>query len=71
VVQTGIKIIKIIYNNRGKQSEDQYGGDPSEDVGPPFPTAHLSWERAANSFSSVMELLKVQNWNASDFATQL
>ena len=37
VVQTGIKIIKIIYNNPGKQSEDQYGGDPSEDVGPPFP----------------------------------
>jgi hypothetical protein len=37
VVQTGIKKIKIIYNNPGKQSEDQYGGDPSEDVGPPFP----------------------------------
>jgi hypothetical protein len=37
VVQTGIKIIKIIYNDPGKQSEDQYGGDPSEDVGPPFP----------------------------------
>ena len=31
------KIIKIIYNYPGKQSEDQYGGDPSEDVGPPFP----------------------------------
>ena len=37
VVQTGIKKIKIIYNNPGKQSEDQYGGDPSENVGPPFP----------------------------------
>ena len=37
VVQTGIKIIKIIYNEPGKQSEDQYGGDPSENVGPPFP----------------------------------
>jgi hypothetical protein len=37
VVHTGIKKIKIIYNNPGKQSEDQYGGDPSEDVGPPFP----------------------------------
>src|SRR6476661_8512413 len=37
VVQTGIKKIKIIYNNLSKQSEDQYGGDPSEDVGPPFP----------------------------------
>ena len=37
VVHTGIKKIKIIHNNPGKQSEDQYGGDPSEDVGPPFP----------------------------------
>jgi hypothetical protein len=37
MVQTGIKKIKIIYNNPGKQSEDQYGGDPSEDIGPPFP----------------------------------
>jgi hypothetical protein len=37
VVQTGIEIIKIIYNEPGKQREDQYGGDPSEDIGPPFP----------------------------------
>ena len=37
VVQTEIKIIKIIYHEPGKESEDQYGGDPSEDVGPPFP----------------------------------
>jgi hypothetical protein len=31
----------------------------------------LSCERAANSSSSVMRLLKLQNWNASDFAIQL
>jgi hypothetical protein len=31
------KKIKIFHNNPSKQSEDQYGGDPSEDVGPPFP----------------------------------
>ena len=37
VVQAGIKKIKIIYNEPGKQREDQYGGDPSEDVGSPFP----------------------------------
>jgi hypothetical protein len=37
VVQTGIKVIKIINNEPGKQSEDQYGSDPSEDVGPPYP----------------------------------
>jgi hypothetical protein len=37
VVQTGIKNIKIIYDNPSKQSEDQYGGDPSEDVGAPLP----------------------------------
>jgi hypothetical protein len=37
VVQTGIKVIKIINNEPGKQSEDQYSADPSEDVGPPFP----------------------------------
>jgi hypothetical protein len=37
VVHAGIKKIKIIYNSPGKQSEDQYGGDPSKDVGPPFP----------------------------------
>jgi len=36
-VQTRIEIIKIVSNEPGKQSEDQYGGDPSEDVGPPFP----------------------------------
>jgi hypothetical protein len=37
VVQTGIKNIKIIYDNPSKQSEDHYGGDPSEDVGAPLP----------------------------------
>ena len=36
-VFVGIKEIKIIYNNPSKQSEDQYGGDPSEDVGAPLP----------------------------------
>jgi hypothetical protein len=37
VVQTGIKKIKIIYNDPGKESENQYGSDPSEDSGPPLP----------------------------------
>jgi hypothetical protein len=37
VVQTGIKEIKIIYNKPGEQSKDQYGGDPTKDVRPPFP----------------------------------
>jgi hypothetical protein len=36
-VQTRIEKIKIIYNDPGKHGEDQYGGDPSEDVRPPFP----------------------------------
>ena len=42
VVHAGIKKIKIIYNSPGKQSEDQYGGDPSKDVGPPFQTVMIN-----------------------------
>jgi hypothetical protein len=36
-VQTGIKKIKIVSDDPGKQSKDQYGGDPSKDVGSPLP----------------------------------
>jgi hypothetical protein len=32
-----IKVIKVLFHNEGEQGEDQYGGGPSEDVGPPFP----------------------------------